>query len=102
MYPMIDKEKTGKCLEELMQRHHMTPRDICAYLSLSCVQTVYRWIRGKNIPSVDNLYALSQLFQTKFDDMVVGSRKLVNYDIVDCHMQRLLVYRKKLCGASVP
>ena len=73
MYPTIDKVKTGKLLGSLMQAYGLSPKDICNYLSLSCVQTVYRWLEGVNVPSLDNLYALSRLFRMHMDDLVVGN-----------------------------
>ena len=33
------------------------------------VQSVYHWLDGKAVPSVDNLYALSVLFNVKLDDI---------------------------------
>ena len=35
--------------------------DIQKYLDLICVQIVYRWLDGINIPSIDDFYTLSQL-----------------------------------------
>ena len=65
MYPVINTELTGRKIKELMDLYHLVPRDIQDYLSLSCVQTVYRWLDGKNIPSIDHLYALSELFHVR-------------------------------------
>lgn len=72
MIPTIDKVKTGKNIKELMNKKHITPNDVMEYLHLSCVQTVYRWFEGVNIPSIDNLYALSCLLRVSMDDLVVG------------------------------
>lgn len=55
MYPMIDTVQTGERIEKLMKKQGLTPRDIQEYLSLTCVQTVYRWLKGINVPLVDNL-----------------------------------------------
>ena len=74
MIPMIDKKTTGRRLKYFMRKGGFTPRDIQEYLSLSCVQTVYRWFMGVNIPSIDNLYALSRLFGTSLDMLVAGDR----------------------------
>ena len=73
-FPIIDKEKTGKRLRLLMDFCQISPAEIQKYLNLSCVQTVYRWLGGKNIPSVDHLYALSALFGVQIDELIVGSR----------------------------
>ena len=62
MFPVIDKKKTAERISAIMKVYGKTPADIQNYLKLSCVQTVYRWLEGVNIPSIDNLYALSQLF----------------------------------------
>lgn len=96
MYPMIDKKKTGQCLERLMKQHGLTPKDICDYLSLSCVQTVYRWFEGINIPSIDNLYALSQLFQTSMDDLVIGNRIVRTPHMTPAGVARLMMYENRL------
>lgn len=94
MYPMIDTVQTGKRIEEFMKRQGLTPRDIQEYLSLTCVQTVYRWLKGINVPSVDNLYALSQLFHVSIDDMIVGNRKVIENQ--ERQRERLLMYIRKL------
>ncbi len=74
MYPMIDKEKTGRWLKALFMVKGVRPKDIQAYLSLGCIQTVYRWLDGTNIPSMDHLYALSGLLGITVDQMVVGNK----------------------------
>lgn len=57
----IDKKETGKQIRRIMKETGYTCKDIQNYLSLSCVQTVYRWLDGTNLPTLDNLYALSKL-----------------------------------------
>ena len=59
MMPVIDRIRMGQYLKILMQQRGVSPKEIQAYLSLTCVQTVYRWMGGVNLPSLDNLYALS-------------------------------------------
>lgn len=63
----------------MMNLSGKTPVDIQEYLGLSCVQTVYRWLEGINIPSVDNLYALSQMFNIPMDAMIGGNRKNLEF-----------------------
>ena len=76
MFPIIDNVNTGKRIRFWMRVNNLTPKDIQKYLSLSCVQTVYRWLDGTNIPTVDNLYALSGLFQVELDIIIVGNDTL--------------------------
>lgn len=94
--PIIDKKKTGCRLAYYMKINGLTPRDIQEYLSLSCVQTVYRWLEGSNVPNVHHLYALSQLFQVQLDHMIAGDRKPERYQTRIQQTDRLLIYGKKL------
>ena len=48
----------------------ITPKDVQEYLGLGCVQSVYRWIDGVNMPTIDNLYAISELLQDTIDAIV--------------------------------
>ena len=79
-YPVIDKVQTGKRIRQLMEQHSLSVKDIKDYLSLASVQGIYLWLNGTTIPSVDNLYALSELFQVPMDDLICGSRKPVGAD----------------------
>lgn len=46
MYPRVDKIETGKRIRNLMKVRGLKPTDIQDKLSLCCVQTVYKWMRG--------------------------------------------------------
>ena len=67
MFPLINKQETGVNLRRIMDMRGITPKDVQEYLGLGCVQSVYRWIDGVNMPTIDNLYALSELFQVPID-----------------------------------
>ena len=58
-----------------MDRANLKPADIQRYLGLTCVQTVYRWLDGTNIPTIDHLYALSCLLGVRVDDMIIEVKK---------------------------
>ena len=94
MIPAIDRVRTGQFLRILMQQSGVSPKDIQAYLSLTCVQTVYRWMAGVNLPSLDNLYALSRLFGVTMDDMVTGNRDNIEKGAAICRYRRLTQYYK--------
>lgn len=96
MLPSIDKKATGLRLKELVKQHNLEAKDIQRYLSLGCVQTVYRWFEGVNLPTLDNLYALSGLFGISMDDMVVGSRPPLNTEENALFKERMLLYCKAL------
>ena len=74
MIPVINKRETGVNLRRIMGMRGITPKDVQEYLGLGCVQSVYRWLDGINMPTVDNLYALSELLQVSIDEIVRGNR----------------------------
>lgn len=108
-YPVIDKRKTGKRIKILMQLSQIRPEQIRKYLNLSCVQTVYRRMRGENIPSVDHLYALSVLLDVRVDDLIVGSReKRQVFDLTNGRVEykssrvcRMLLYYERMLELAV-
>lgn len=73
-YPSIDAGRTGAKLRRLCILRGVTVRQIQEYLGLSCPQSVYRWLKGASLPTVDNLYALSELFQVGVDELLAGNR----------------------------
>ncbi len=74
MFPVINLRETGVNLRRIMDMRGISPKDVQEYLGLGCVQSVYRWLDGINMPTIDNLYALSDLFQVPIDEMVCGNR----------------------------
>ena len=55
MFPLINKQETGVNLRRIMDMRGIAPKDVQEYLGLGCVQSVYRWIDGVNMPTIDNL-----------------------------------------------
>ena len=96
MYPTIDMEATGKCIRRIMNQRKLTVKDVQKYLNLSSVQSIYHWLNGQSVPTVDNLYALSELFQLPVDAMIVGNRKyhMSFYDETFC--SRVYVYYREV------
>lgn len=74
-YPRIDMYRTGQNIKMIMQKCGLTVRNVQEYLGLSTLQSIYHWFEGRSMPTVDNLYALSELFHVPVDDMLCGSRK---------------------------
>ena len=100
MFPLINKRETGVNLRRIMDMRGITPKEVQEYLGLGCVQSVYRWIDGVNMPTIDNLYALSELFQVPIDAIVRGNRTPIAPDInvktLDSRERRLCAYYEKL------
>ncbi len=74
-YPNIDMIQTGLQLKKYINQAGMSIKDIQEYLHLSCPQPVYRWIKGKILPSVDHLLMLSELFGVHMEKLLVKKEK---------------------------
>ena len=92
----IDKVRTGQQIRLLMEKCGVTVRDVKNALSLACVQSVYHWLDGSSMPTIDNLYALSELLQVPIDDMLCGNRELKRNDGQRNFAKRVQCYYKKL------
>jgi len=71
-YPVIDIVATGKRIKELRKENKMRVWEVADYMGLESTQAIYKWQRGDSLPTVDNLYALSRLFGTTVDSILVG------------------------------
>ena len=96
MFPTIDKKKTGIHLRKIMDERGVTVKDIQKYLGLGSVQSVYHWLNGISMPTIDNLYALSELFRMPVDDMLCGNRKRFHVHKNQSRCERLRVYYEKI------
>ena len=98
MFPLINKRETGVNLRRIMDMRGITPKDVQEYLGLGCVQSVYRWFDGVNMPTIDNLYALSELLNVPIDVIVRGNRApIIPESIInnmDARHRRLYEYYK--------
>ena len=70
-YPTIDLKATGDRIKQLRKAKHLRVRDISDYMGFTEPQAVYKWQRGDTLPTVDNLYALSVLFETPMEDILI-------------------------------
>lgn len=104
MFPTINLKETGMKLHRIMNERGITAKDVQRYLNLASVQSVYYWWNGINMPSIDNLYALSQLLQVPIDAMLCGNRKTILPETIvleSARAKRLYLYYKQLCEMRV-
>ena len=98
LFPVIDKKKTGIRLRRIMDERALSVKDVQKYLGLGSIQSVYHWLNGISMPTIDNLYALSDLFQLPVDEMLCGNRR---YDYrlpgrQNACVKRLQAYHERL------
>ncbi len=99
-YPVIDVEKTGQNIKHIMQMRGMTVKDIQSFLELSTPQSIYHWFDGRNLPTLDNLYALSELFCLPIDALIKGNREFGYRWIKNAEYRRIIMYYEKIVQNS--
>ena len=72
--PVIDVKATGEKINELRDKAGITVKDIQLFLGFASPYPVYKWINGKNLPTLDNLLALAEMFGVMMDDIIVARR----------------------------
>ena len=67
----LDVKKTGQNLKQAIQDSDYTVRELQELLHLGCPQPIYRWMKGRTLPSLDNLYILCKLLGIAMEDVLV-------------------------------
>lgn len=100
MYQPIDQVKTGIKLKMMLKAAGYDVKYIQEYLHLSCPQSIYRWFKGKVLPSVEHLCALSRLLNVHMEELLVLQGETIVYDMVGLWdnptAKRLLAYAKHI------
>lgn len=72
-FPVIDLAATGRNIIRLRQERGFTVRDLQWYFGFENPQAIYKWQCGQSLPSVDHLYALSELLGVSMNEILVSS-----------------------------
>jgi len=95
-FPTIDKDKTGSRIRMYMNMRRLTVEDVREYLHLGTVQSVYHWMSGISLPSIDNLYALSVLLDVPVDQLLCGNYDHWNRMIDNAAEKRIMRYMEAM------
>ena len=108
MFPVIDLEATGENITRLRKDRGLTVRDLQNWFGFEEPQAIYKWQKGKSLPTVDNLYALGALLDVPMEEILVPCKPKLN--IVNHGQQestccpplfvRFLRYFRKRCHES--
>lgn len=77
-FPVIDLEATGRNILRLRTQRGLTVRDLQTYFGFEEPQAIYKWQKGKSLPSVDHLYALSTLLEVPMEEILVSRSAKLN------------------------
>ena len=69
--PVVNLSESGKRIKTLMKQSGVSARDLQEIMGFPYIQTIYNWTRGINLPTIDNLVVLSQIFNIPINDIIV-------------------------------
>ena len=78
MFPVIDLEATGENITRLRKACGLTVRDLQNWFGFEEPQAIYKWQKGKSLPTVDNLYALGTLLDVPMEEILVPCKPQLN------------------------
>lgn len=56
MFPIIDRKRTGIRLRRIMDERGLSVKDVQRIWNSEVFQSVYHWLNGLSMPTIDNLY----------------------------------------------
>ena len=78
MFPVIDPVATGENIVRLRKARGLTVRDLQNWFGFEEPQAIYKWQKGRSLPTVDNLYALGALLDVPMEDILVARKPQLN------------------------
>lgn len=80
VFAVIDPMATGRNILCLRKERGLSVKDIQRYFNFDEPRAIYKWQTGQSLPSLDNLYALSALFEVPMDRIIVGKKTDMDAD----------------------
>ena len=71
VFPVIDLPGTGRNIQRLRQKAGVTVRELQAYFGFEYPQAIYKWQKGKSLPSIENLLILSVWWGISINEILV-------------------------------
>lgn len=78
-FPTLDLKATGANIAALRKAKGYSVRDLQEFFGFEQPQAIYKWQWGQTLPSVDNLYALSMLFDTPINAILVSTEQSADF-----------------------
>lgn len=66
----IDMDMTGKLIKTRLDTAGISAKDVAAACCLANPNAVWRWQKGQNLPTLDNLVVIAGLCGCGLDDLV--------------------------------
>lgn len=74
--PVIDARATGENINRMRKARGLSTAEMQDILSFTNRNAIYKWFRGVNLPTLDNLVILAALFKVNVSDIIVVSKEV--------------------------
>ena len=71
-YTKIDARATGEKIASLLNAYEISVKELANKLGVSN-QSVYKWINGQSLPTLENLFQISRILKIPMDEIVVAA-----------------------------
>ncbi len=69
--PVINMTATGSNIKELVKNNGLKVTEIQKILGFNTPQSIFKWMRGDAMPSLDNLVILAHILNVTIDEIIV-------------------------------
>ena len=69
--PEIDVKATGLNICSRLKEREILKSELRLYLGYTSAEAIYRWPEGKNLPTLQNLYAISRILGISINELLV-------------------------------
>lgn len=84
--PVINLPKTGAKIDLLRKKANLSVKDIQEVFGFKNPQAIYKWINGRNLPTMDNLIILAEIFNVTVDDILSIDYREIKEDKLNGNM----------------
>ena len=69
--PVIDMTATGSNIKTLIKAKGLKVAEIQNILGFNTPQSIFKWMRGESMPSIDNLVILAHILNVTIDEIII-------------------------------
>ena len=69
--PTINLEATGSNIKSLMKARGLKVAELQSVCGFNTPQSIFKWLRGDAMPSIDNLVILSHILGVPIDSIII-------------------------------
>ena len=69
--PTVNRKATAVNIRRLMDKAGISVADVQEAMMFEYPQAIYKWLQGRNLPSLDNMVILAHLLHVTVDEIVI-------------------------------